>query len=89
MKPIEWKKKVVGLQAENPVKMTIPYDSIENDASTKASEPQVAYGNVPLSVPHSFSSEIPEGCMSLERFGELFHQKLDACYARLQGDSKQ
>ena len=45
--------------------------------------------NRPLSVPHSYSSEIPEGCMSLERFGELFHQKLDACYARLQGDSKQ
>ena len=32
---------------------------------------------------------IPEGYMSLEAFGEAFHQKLDEAYAELQGDSKQ
>ena len=32
---------------------------------------------------------IPEGYMSLEAFGESFHQKLDEAYAKLQGDSKQ
>ena len=33
------------------------------------------------------SSEIPEGYLTLSQFGELFHQKLDECYAELQSDS--
>ena len=30
---------------------------------------------------------VPEGYMTLEEFGELFHKKLDDCYAKLQGDN--
>ncbi len=32
---------------------------------------------------------IPEGYMSLEEFGNLFHQKLDEAYAKLHSDSEQ
>ena len=34
-------------------------------------------------------SDIPEGYMSLDNFGELFHRKLDEAYAKLQSDSEQ
>lgn len=34
-------------------------------------------------------SDIPEGYMSLDKFGELFHRKLDEAYAKLQSDSEQ
>lgn len=34
-------------------------------------------------------SDIPEGYMSLDNFGELFHHKLDEAYAKLQSDSEQ
>lgn len=34
-------------------------------------------------------SDIPEGYMSLDKFGELFHSKLDEAYAKLQSDSEQ
>ena len=71
--------------------MAIPYDSEEEGTTTVASEPQVAYEIaeqfVPL--PHNRMNGVPEGCMSLERFGELFHQKLDTCYVRLRSNSKQ
>ena len=67
--------------------MTTPYDSIEENTANMASEPQVAYGIATQFVPRPYPDEIPEGYMTLERFGELFHQKLDACYARLQSDS--
>ena len=66
------------------------YDDIEEAKVSVASEPQVAYGNAQPSTPlpcHSMNG-IPEGYMSLERFGDLFHQKLDACYAQLRSDSK-
>ena len=33
--------------------------------------------------------DIPEGYMSLDKFGELFHRKLDEAYAKLQSDSEQ
>ena len=33
--------------------------------------------------------DIPEGYMSLDEFGELFHRKLDEAYAKLQSDSEQ
>jgi len=66
--------------------MTIPYDSIEEDTPNMASEPQVTYGNATQFIPRPYSNKIPEGFMTLERFGELFHQKLDACYARLQSN---
>ena len=32
---------------------------------------------------------IPEGYMSLDEFGSLFHQKLDEAYAKLHCDSEQ
>ena len=55
-----------------------------------ASEPPATYGNMEQA--HCFQGsslqDIPLGYMTLERFGELFHQKLDACYAELQGDSQ-
>ena len=56
-----------------------------------ASEPQVAYENAAQFAPRHYirMDGVPEDCMSLERFGELFHQKLDACYARLRSNSKQ
>ena len=69
--------------------MTIPYDSIEDNPTSMASEPQVAYENATRFVSQPYPNEIPEGFVTLERFGELFHQKLDACYARLQGYSEQ
>lgn len=31
--------------------------------------------------------DVPEGYMTLEEFGELFHKKLDDCYAKLQSDN--
>jgi len=66
------------------------YDNIEDTKPTVASEPQVSYGNTQPTMPLSYHTMngIPEGYMSLERFGELFHQKLDACYAQLRSDSK-
>ena len=66
------------------------YDNIEDTKTAVASEPQVAYGCAKPSTPLPYQSMdgIPEGYMSLERFGELFHQKLDACYAQLRSDSK-
>ena len=72
--------------------MSIPYDSKEEEGTTTiASEPQVAYENAEQfdPRPHIRMNGVPEGCMTLERFGELFHQKLDACYAGLRSNSKQ
>ena len=31
--------------------------------------------------------EIPQGYISLEKFGEIFHQKLDTAYAKIQRNS--
>ena len=30
----------------------------------------------------------PEGCVTLEQFAEMFHQKLDDCYAELSNSCK-
>lgn len=32
---------------------------------------------------------IPEGYMSLDEFGSIFHRKLDEAYTKLHGDSEQ
>lgn len=32
---------------------------------------------------------IPEGYISLDEFGSIFHRKLDEAYAKLHGDSEQ
>ena len=57
------------------------YDNKEEKSAPIASEPQVAYGNT--EVQYAPPGNIPQGYMSLEQFGELFHQKLDECYAHL------
>ncbi len=60
-----------------------PHDNEEEKSI--ASEPQMAYGNISQAIPLQYNSpqNIPDGYMSLEQFGELFHQKLDDCYAHL------
>ena len=62
-----------------------PYNNEEKKSSSIASEPQLAYGNVTQTspVPNCSTQGVPEGYMTLEHFGELFHQKLDDCYAHL------
>ncbi|MBR5984477.1 MAG: hypothetical protein IK025_12260 [Bacteroidales bacterium] len=30
------------------------------------------------------SAQIPEGYMSLDAFGEIFHKKIEECYANIQ-----
>ena len=66
-----------------------PYDNEEEKTSPSASEPQLAYGNVPQAnpMPYNYSQDIPDGYMSLEQFGEIFHQKLDDCYAHLPSEN--
>jgi hypothetical protein len=34
-------------------------------------------------------ADIPDGYISLEQFGEIFHQKLDASYENLQNNRQQ
>ena len=67
-----------------------PYDSEEEKPTSMASEPQLAYGNVPQTnpMPYNYSQGIPNGYMSLEQFGEVFHKKLDDCYAHLPSDNQ-
>ena len=66
-----------------------PYDNEEEMLSSSASEPQLAYGNVTQTnpMPFNYSQGIPNGNMSLEQFGEIFHQKLDDCYAHLPSEN--
>lgn len=51
-------------------------------------EPLATYG-----ISHSpvviNDSVIPDGYMSLEQFGEIFHQKLDANYENIQNNRQQ
>ena len=65
------------------------YDNEEEKSSSMASEPQLAYGSVTQTNPISFncSQDVPNGYMSLEQFGEIFHQKLDDCYAHLPSEN--
>ena len=49
---------------------------------------------IPINLPNVNSGldevrYIPEGYMSLDEFGDLFHRKLDEAYAKLQSDSEQ
>ena len=62
-----------------------PYDNEEEKSPLMASEPQLAYGSATkcTHIPNLFPQGVPEGYMTLEHFGELFHQKLDDCYAHL------
>lgn len=67
--------------------MEKPYET-NKSASLEANEPAVAYKTTPQ-YPEDLSTEIPEGYMSLDSFGDLFHKKLDDCYANLQSNCKQ
>ena len=66
-----------------------PYDNEEEKPTSMASEPQLAYGSVTQTNPMPFncSQGVPKGYMSLEQFGEIFHQKLDDCYAHLSSEN--
>ena len=65
-----------------------PYDQHEKTDSI-VSEPVAVYGEMQQSAAIQIepSSEIPEGYLTLSQFGDLFHQKLDECYAELRSDS--
>ena len=54
--------------------------------SSEVNEPVAAYAIPPQSVATN-DKYLPEGYMSLEQFGEIFHQKLDDCYAHLPSDN--
>ncbi len=63
------------------------YEDTENSVSM-AAEPQIEYSpvqTIPIPTPNPYN-DLPEGYVTLRRFGELFHQKLDACYADLQSN---
>lgn len=68
-----------------------PYDKQEeNDSKNMVSEPESLYGSVQHNPIRIIShNPVPKGYMTLDEFGELFHQKLDDCYAQLQNDNKQ
>ena len=71
----------------NYPRMKKTYKTNESTA-LEANEPAVAYRttqqySADMSVP------IPEGYMSLDVFGEIFHKKLDDCYANIQSNCKQ
>lgn len=51
-----------------------------------ACEPVVGYGTV--STPGCVRPSIPDGCMTLDQFAEMFHKKLDDCYAELSDSCK-
>lgn len=57
-----------------------PYDKQTEYDNNKSSEPEALYGNVHRHSPVNLikTKSIPEGYMTLDEFGELFHQKLEA-----------
>ena len=68
-----------------------PYDKQTENNSNKVSEPEALYGTVHQQNPLNYikTKSIPEGYMTLDEFGDLFHQKLETCYEKLQNDNKQ
>lgn len=48
-----------------------------------AEEPAVLYNALRQPLTKTENNDIPLGYMSLERFGDLFHQKLDDCHEKL------
>ncbi|MBQ6084670.1 MAG: hypothetical protein IJK92_10030 [Bacteroidales bacterium] len=68
-----------------------PYDKQNEEFKDNVSEPEALYGTLQQHNPINFikTKSIPEGYMTLDEFGELFHQKLEACYEKLQNDNKQ
>ena len=68
-----------------------PYNKQKEIDKNNVSEPEALYGTVQQQNPLNFikNESIPEGYMTLDELGELFHQKLEACYEKLQNDNKQ
>ena len=55
---------------------------------SKVQEPLCTYG-IPRNPVVLNDSEIPDGHISLEQFGEIFHQKLDTNYENIQSNRQQ
>ncbi|MBR3551646.1 MAG: hypothetical protein IKO09_06625 [Bacteroidales bacterium] len=51
-------------------------------------EPLASYG-IPCHPVELIDQGLPEGYMSLEQFGEIFHEKLDKNYENLQSNRQQ
>ena len=54
-------------------------------AYTTPTEPNVSHTRKEVGK----AKPIPEGYMSLDEFGSIFHRKLDEAYAKLHSDSEQ
>ena len=67
--------------------MAKPYKITESTAE-EVNEPVVAYKTTQQST-QGMANDIPEGYMTLDTFGEIFHRKLDECYANIQSNCKQ
>lgn len=53
--------------------------------SSEVNEPVASYC-IPQQTIAMNDKYLPDGYMSLEQFGEIFHQKLNACYENIQSD---
>lgn len=53
--------------------------------SSEVNESAATYG-IPQQTITMNDKYLPDGYMSLEQFGEIFHQKLNACYENVQSD---
>ncbi len=60
--------------------MKKPYQT-KKETTPLANEPAARYC-APSQSPGN-NRPTPEGCISLDQFAEIFHQKLDECYAKL------
>lgn len=68
-----------------------PYNKHEEKIENKVAEPEALYGSAYSMNTMNFASRktVPDGYMTLDEFGQLFHKKLDDCYAKLQSADKQ
>ena len=57
----------------------------KTEKKMEAHEPAAVY-SVEEQIPTMNELEIPVGCVTLDQFGERFHQKLDDCYEKLSGN---
>lgn len=62
--------------------MTKKYKGKESNIAS-AEEPAVVYNTAQKKTTKTENNDIPLGYISLERFGDLFHQKLDDCHEKL------
>ena len=53
--------------------------------SSEVNDPVATYG-IPQQTIAMNDKYLPDGYMSLEQFGEIFHQKLNACYENVQSN---